>query len=434
MKLSSPKLMAVLLTGLILVALAASPVSVRPQNPKADIKSDPVEAQVDPTSIRVNKRAPIPFKKLDTIDPNTGKQVPPDTIVTFKGKSITAGELNVKMNQLEEQLNLLGATQRRAGTVQLQVTALPAALPKQAQALRAAQIPNSTFRSIDLPTAEQEQRTMIAAPRLNVPDTILNSPVTPLHVTKNWDESLGNPKTFSAFIKGHITLDGAKDLTTIEGEASAGGSMFNHSVDLLRVTSNLRAPRTGPMNAKVAVRIAGISVFNLNENVNASFSKTGSLQKTLDKSVSIHFAIGPIPVSAKVGVQGAAGVSYAVSVAPIRANAQFGPFVHTNVYAQAGVGLFFVEAGARATLTLLNTDGHLKGAISIEGADFKWSDSYCQSVDMLSGKVSFFVTINYLFDSSTYNWDVFSFNGFKANGCLFKEAKTRRSNQQVHSL
>ncbi len=334
MKLSSRKLRTVLLTGLILVALAASPVSVRPQNPQADIKSDPVEGKLDPALIHINKRAPIPFKPFDTVDPNTGKRVSPDTIVTFNGKQVSAGELKSQLDQLERRLNQIGHTLRARGTFQFQAIPVPAALAKQAQALRAAQIPNSTFRSLDLQAAEAEQRAMIAAPRINVPDTILNS-AKPLHFTRNWNESLGNPSVFSAFIKGRITLDGAKDLTTIDGEASAGASMIGNSFDLLRVTSNLRAPRTAPMNAKMAVRIAGVSVFNLDHDVNTSFTKTDSLQKTLDKSVSFHVTLLFIPISVKVGFQGAAGVSYAVAVAPIRAKAQFGPFVHTKVYAQA---------------------------------------------------------------------------------------------------
>src|SRR5436190_423033 len=251
MKLSSRKL--VLMTGLILVALAASPVSVRPQNPQADIKSDPVEGKLDPALIHINKRAPIPFKPFDTVDPNTGKRVSPDTIVTLpNGKSLTAGELKRNLDRLEAEIIQTGHSLRRPDIVPFQVTPVPAALPKQAQALRAAQIANSTFRAFDLQAAEKEQRTMIAAPRINVPETILNLPVKPLHFTRAWNQSLGNPKVFSAFTKGHITLDGGKDLTTLEGEASAGGSILSNNFDLMHVTSNLRAPRSGKMNATIA--------------------------------------------------------------------------------------------------------------------------------------------------------------------------------------
>jgi hypothetical protein len=265
---------------------------------------------------------------------------------------------------------------------------------------------------------------MIGAPRINVPDTVLNS-AKPLHFTRNWNESLGNPSVFSAFIKGRITLDGAKDLTTIDGEANAGASMIGHSFDLLRVDGSLRAPRTGKMNARMAVQIAGVSVFNLDHDVNASFTKTDSLKKTIDKSVTFHISLLAIPVKIKVGFEGSAGVSYAVAVAPIRARAQFGPFVHTKVYAQASVSLVLVEGGARATLTLLDTNGHLKGAISIEGSNYKWSDSYCQDLDMLSGKISVFITFHtFIFGDHTEDFDIFTFKGLKASGCLFNDSRT----------
>lgn len=420
---SSKKLINLVFTSLIVIAFAAAPATLRAQNPEADIKSDPVEGKLEPALIHVNKRPPIPFKPFDTVDPSTGKRVSPDTIVTFNGKKVSAGELKSQLDQLERRLNQIGHTLRGSRTVQFQSIPVPAALPKQAQALRAAQIPNSTFRSLDVQAAEAEQKAMISAPRINVPDTILND-AKPLHFTRNWNESLGNPNVFSAFIKGRITLDGAKDLTTIAGEASAGGSMIGHSFDLLRVSGNLRAPRTGPMNAKMAVRIAGVSVFNLDENVNTSLTKRDFLQKTVDKSVSFHITLFLIPVSIKVGFQGSAGVAYAVALAPIRASAHFAPFVRSKVYAQASVSLFFIEGGARATLTLLNTDGHLTGAISIEGSNYKWTDSYCQNLDMLSGKVTIFVTFNYILDSYTKDFDLFTFSGLKASGCLFNDSKT----------
>ncbi|MCU1264526.1 MAG: hypothetical protein JWM21_844 [Acidobacteria bacterium] len=430
MNLSSQKLIAALLTGLILVALAASPGPVQSQNPTpADITSEPIKAKIDRSLIQINKRPPIQCKEFQLLDPSTGKAFPPGTILHLRtGKTIRADEYGALLKELNQKLCKSGQTLNDPTPIQITTVVPRTSLQKQAQALRAATLPNSMFRPLDLRSVEQDQFRMIATPTHIRPDIVLNYPVVPLHWNKDWSYALGDSSTFSTFIKGNIGLNGSRDLITIDGEVNAGCAMFSNSFGLLRVTTDLNAPRSGTMNARVDVTLAGVTVYNLNQNTTTSWSKTDSLQRTLDKSLSIPFPGGPIPASLKLGIHGSAGVSYGVAVAPIRASAHVAPFVHTNAYAQFGLDLGIFGAGVEGNLTILNTEGNLAGDVSIDsdntGLYYKWNDSYCQSLDMLSGKLSAYVFVDYLIGEHKWNWDIFAWTGFRTNGCAFNDSKT----------
>jgi hypothetical protein len=450
------KFLRILAVGLVPIALSLTATSVHAQNPqarsgglpqaeivapRAEVIAEPVQALITPDLFRVNKRSPIQFKAFDMLDPTTGKPVSRDTLLPElpNGRRLTAGQYYDELNKLEQQLNAMGHSLRTAGEakVELQTTPVPvAALERQARIMKTAHMANTRFEPLDLRAIELEHRSIVADPKLL---TLTLAPTAKtVQWTKNWNKSLGDPNVFSAFINGKIDLNGTKDLTRVDGEATAGGSIFSQSFDLLRVTGNLNAPSTGTINVKVGVSVVGISVYNLNQNVSAAWSKSDSISKTLDKSVKIKFNVGPVPMSAKIGAQGTAGITYAVAVAPVKASAHVGPFVHTKVYAQVGVDIVIAGAGAGADLTLLNTDGNLEGALSIEIDStnrpyFKWTDSYSQSLDMLSGQLYVYAYVYYpCFNpwwkpnicKKEYDWNIFPRQGgFHASGNLFKDAK-----------
>jgi hypothetical protein len=119
--------------------------------------------------------------------------------------------------------------------------------------------------------------------------------------------------------------------------------------------------------------------------------------------------------------------------------------VHTKVYAQVGADIIIGGAGAGANLTLLNTDGSLNGAVSIEqdagrGAYYKWNDSYSQSLNMLNGNVYVYAYI-YVpcwglppWCKKEWDWTIFSWGGFSASGTLFSDTKTLALYPDVRTL
>jgi hypothetical protein len=437
------KLITILSPVLVLVAVVATPTFA--QNPQAQVIVRPVDAQVRSDQIIVKKTTPLQFKAFDILDPTNRKPISRDTMLPElpNGKRLTAGQYYDELNKLERQLNGLGHTLKPANEVkpaplskfELQTTPVPlATLQKQSQALRATHLANTQFRALNLAEAEQTHKQLMV-----INPALLKAIATPttqtVHWVKNWNYNLGNPSVISGYINGKIELNGTNNATSVNGEVDAGGSLFSESFELLRVTGNLNAPRTGTMNVTLGASVLGNSVYNLNQNVTTSWSKSDSISKTLDKSVTIHFSLGPIPMTAKIGAQGTAGISYSVAVAPVKASAYVGPFVHTKAYAQVGVDIVVAGAGAGANLTLLNTDGNLNGAVSIESdsigrAYFKYTDSYSQNLDMLDGNLYVYAWV-YVpcwdippWCKKEYDWNIFSWTGFKSGGVVFSDSKT----------
>jgi len=255
--------------------------------------------------------------------------------------------------------------------------------------------------------------------------------------TRSWNYSLGNPSTFSAHLNGKITLTGDATVQNISGEANAGGSIFNHSKDILRATASVHAPASGvDMTAKLNLNLLGTTVFNLDKHFNATPTKPLLTEsntitpKGIDFSKTIHFSIGPIPISVKVGAQGSVALSYFLSVAPMSVKAQAVPKVRSNVYVQARVDLLLAYAGVNAALTLVNDDLTLGGELAIKfdeprkGPYFAVKYFGLNNFEALKGSVSVFACISVpVFDDPCYDTTLFSFGGFKVNGFLFNVQK-----------
>jgi len=443
MKHLAKTLITILPPVLVLAAVVAAPTFA--QNPQAQIIAPPVEAHVRPDRIKVNRRPAIPFKPFEVADPSTGKPISRDAMLPAlpNGKRLTAGQYYDELNNLERQFNALGYTLKPPKEVkppptekfELQTTPVPlTTLQKQSQTLRSAYLPNMQFRPLNVAQVQQTQKQLLVVNSALL-GAIVVRPTQTVHWVKNWNYSFGDPSVISGYFNGKIQLDGTNNATSVDGEADAGGSLFSQSFDLLRVTGNLNAPKTGTMNVTVAASVLGNSVYNFDQNVTTSWSKSDSVSKTLDKSVTINFSLGPIPMSAKIGAQGTAGISYSVAVAPVKASAYVGPSVHTKAYAQVGVVIGVAGAGAGANLTILNTDGNLNGAISIEvdtasNPYFKYTDSYSQNLDMLDGSLYVYAYV-YVpcwsvppWCKKEYDWNIFSWTGVKASGYLFNDSKT----------
>jgi hypothetical protein len=386
--------------------------------------------------IRVNSRAPIQFKAFAVEDPTNHRPISRDAILTLPdGRKLTAGQYYDELNRLESEFNKIGYTLKEPGDrrTELQVTPVPVAtFQDQAQKFSAGYIDTKMLNS---KTAAQ------VALLGNTPSPALLTSASKSLASNNfswnspvWNYSVGNPSVFAASINGKSSLTGTPTAVTIHGEANASGSIFNQQFDLLNATADLNAPASGAGNVKLGVKVVGISVYNLNQNVITSWSKTDTLQKTLDKSKTINFMLGPIPMNAKIGAAGSAGFTYTVAVAPVKASAQIAPFVHTKVYVQAGANVAIGGAGAGANLTLVNLDGNLNGMLGISAKNNKlyydWSSSYSQNVNMLSGNAYVYVYVytpcwcpsSGWVTKKQWDWNIFSWSGFSKSGTLFNNS------------
>jgi hypothetical protein len=263
------------------------------------------------------------------------------------------------------------------------------------------------------------------------------NPVTKSNVIKSWDLRAGDPHHFSAYLTGKVETTGDKDKAVFHAESEAGGSAFGKSHELLKVSADFTASRLEEHEALLEVKAAGSTVFTLDKKSKEMWSKGERVEKAVDVSATIPlFSIGIIGVNAKVGVQGAIGVDYGVSIGPGIVSAHVTPYEHTAVYVQASVNVLIAEAGAIGKLTLINDDLALEGSVALvpnrtPRGDLAWGVlsklSLHNNMEMLNGDVSAFVKLyfpcwhsilpaicNKQFDIHLFGW-----KGVKATGELF---------------
>jgi hypothetical protein len=264
--------------------------------------------------------------------------------------------------------------------------------------------------------------------------------------TRPWNWEVGKPSTFHAYVNGALTLAGDacrppdmqnlsnnQSLFNASAEAKVGADILGIiSADMLRLTSNASGNEaTGKVTAGMGVFVAGIEILNINKSATGHWGVDDQISRGLDFSTSIPIPVGPFDVDLTIGAKGEAGFQYHLSLSPNDLNIGGGPFVHSSVYVQAGVGIFdVVEFGAGASLTLVNWDMNLAGSVGYGWAfGFIVSDQiYIDSnVNLLSGKVYAFAKVIYpCFDLPPWCWaeydhTLFSWNGYNFNSVLFDE-------------
>ena len=407
--------------------------------PRADIVAPTVEGQLKPSQIVVNRRPEIPFRPFPVVDTKTGKPVSRDTMMPrlLNGRRFTFGQYWDGINNLEEQLNALGWTLRPApgdkpGTPKkMALQQIPTPVAKLQQQGRIAYVPNLQFQPLDVTQAVQKQQALRVIDPGLLKAVGARQPNT-LKEVKNWNLSFGDPGVISVFLNGKVELDGTSTSTSLDAEANAGGSLFSHRFDILQLSGKLSSPQAGPLNINLSASVLGKTVYNVNQNATSTFSKSDSISKTLDESATVQFVLLGIPMSAKVGVQGKAGLTYAVTVAPVKATGSVAPSISSNAYAQVGIDVGVASAGAGGRLTILNLNGNLNGDVAIvadakNNLTYSYDAQYCQNFDTLDGTLFAFARIgdcDFFGLCAEADNTFFSFTGIKSSGCLFSESRT----------
>jgi len=426
-------------TGVAIAAFAAAPALA--QGPP--IQAPTVDVQINPNLVKVNRRQAIAFKPFEARDPRTGAPISPAASITLaNGKQMTVQQYYAELNRLEQQFNAIGYSLRdQQQKIELQQLLIDQpALQRQIQNLRVANPQTATvgapgavkltpqaLQTLSKEHAIEAQKDAQRAQLLGG-IKVLGNPNT-VHTVKSFNYTLGNNSTFAAFANGKLDLTGKSDLTTVYGEANAGGSVLGASKNILRVTGQATAPKTGVMNGKLTFAVLGINVYNLNQNTNASWSKSDTLTRSFDWNTSATFTIGPIPVKVKVGAKGSAGVSYFVSLRPVAAKAQLSPTANATVYAQAGVDILIASAGVGASMTLIDSDLNLGGEVAIlfeGGGAFFFERFYgCVDLNMLKGKVYVYAEIDlpWPLPDKEWQWTLWNWDGFHTSACLFNTTK-----------
>ena len=274
--------------------------------------------------------------------------------------------------------------------------------------------------------------------------------ITKANVLKNWDLRAGDPKHFSAYVFGKAETRGDANSATLHAESTAGGSAFGYNHELLKLTADFTASRLEEHEARIEASVAGNSVYTLAKRSKEMWAKSDRIEKAVDVSATIPlFSLGIISVTAKIGIQGAAGVEYGVSMGPGIVGAHLSPYVRTAVYVQASVNVIIAEAGAIGKLTLLNDTLELTGSLALvpnkSDGILRWGVysklQLHNNMEMLNGEVSAFVKLYFpcwtsiLPSICNKQWDVhlFGWKGFQVQGDIFSQADFTQLDSPVDS-
>ncbi|MBD1823612.1 hypothetical protein H6F51_14075 [Cyanobacteria bacterium FACHB-DQ100] len=456
----------------------ASTLSVSAQTRQLDI--NPNAARINPETVRINRRAPVQFQPFEVRDPETGKPISPDTVLTLPdGKQVKAGEYYAELNRLEQQFSQIGYSFRQPEeSVLLQETVIdqselkrqidsvsgdhrkislerslfkttldpslvlrqPEAIPNlelRPGALQSQLNPKfdlDTLQQPDLGTLRQKQLRSPVFKPIN-PDLIRVIPPAPKGYNKAWNYNLGNPSTFSAYVNGKLQLKGSTNFSNAYAEGNAGGYMFNNQANLIRATASMNSQKSGNSTIDVRLNVLGQSVYNFQDSRNTLLIKSDSFSRSVDRQVAdLRFSLGPIPMRASFGVRGSAGIQYLAIANPaiVSAYAQVSPFVDARAYGQGGADIYVAGAGVGANLVLVRDDLDMRGraylALQNNNPYLMMQLSAYNSLEALSGNAYAYA---YMYvpkfgippwKKKQWNWNIWSWTGFKTDGYLFDES------------
>jgi hypothetical protein len=271
---------------------------------------------------------------------------------------------------------------------------------------------------------------------------------TTINKSENWNWEVGDPNTFEAYVNGTISLTGKAcspslannfenndSKFNVVAEGKAGGTVFGIGGELLRITGNIGGDgKANTVSAGLGVYALGLSVFSLTKQENSQWGIDDHVGKDVDFSVSIPIPVGPFNIEATIGTKGSVGFQYSINLFPTNISISGGPFVHTSVYAQAGLNVVIAEAGVGVQLTLVNWDMTLHGTVGIGWNEhlFIQEHLYADSnLNMLGGSMYIYAKVYYpCLDpwpdicNSEFHTDLWAWEGLQYNSVLFDVQNT----------
>ncbi|MFO0968599.1 MAG: hypothetical protein U0793_23835 [Gemmataceae bacterium] len=396
---------------------------------------------MDPSMVKVHTKPAIAHKPFDMVD-KSGKKVSADTMLDIPGgKKVRAGEYYAKLNDMESKFNKIGYSLRdkKDGKTLLQETKID-----EAELENHSKKVHSLHRPFDpktmKPVRKREEleklhhafvKAHAAAPKKNAADPTpgTTGPAKTTSWKKNWNYTMGNKKLMAGYLSGNLDVRGSKDDVALGASARAGGYLMGREINIVRASGTVVSPVKGPSKGSLHVYLLGQHVINLDKSVNTTWSLSDKKSHGIDVHAEYHFSIGPVPMVARLGARGEAGVRYLFAIRPGAATFQVIPFVTAKVYAECGVDAFLVSAGGGGEITLMKDELRIGAELAVTMDSAKGpmltEHIYAQNtLEMLSGRVYAWARVNYLFGSHEWHYDLWKWKGFHTNGYLFNDYHT----------
>jgi len=344
-----------------------APLPVHPiPNPHPGL--NPIRVSPDYFEI-VRKGQALPHRAFPLKDPNTGggseanaHPIKADTLLHLpNGKSLKASEYYQRINQFEQHINQFGYTLREDGDAKVELGRLIVNHPEFLQKSRETQVSHDLAKIkpiIPVAQLKKDHATQLA----KVPDLLkqLHGHLNPIghpapvaksfQRSKSWSNSWGWSNKVGAFVDTQVKANGNADQTSATAEGNAGGYLFGQQLKIIRGEASAVTPKSGNLTGDVSFYFLGYKIFNKDYNNPAAYFYNSEWTKGLDQSTTIEFALGPIPMSARIGAQGSASLDFRMYILPLHANTDIVPSVQSKVYIQVGVDIVVGGAGGGTIL------------------------------------------------------------------------------------
>ncbi|HZT41550.1 MAG TPA: hypothetical protein VFA07_05155 [Chthonomonadaceae bacterium] len=446
------------------------------------------QAKVDPNLLHWNRREPIPFRPFPRVDPQTGRLIAPGAQITLhNGRRVDARTFYDRLDNLERQFNQLGYS-LRGPEHQIMIGELrPQVNPKtQQREIYTAHLKPSPdldrhYRGLQPALILDELRKRGAKiPEIRLKErkdrnkqsslpgghpagigtssliTWLNNPQMvqqmvaaltkllqsePQHYQwgTNWTGwGVGDPNLFSVQVGANAMVEGGTDSepggkrssTHMHVEGDVQGSVFGNSFEVARAVGDMtstvdtsKSDSSGSLDFDFYV--LGFQLVSEHHS-NAAMALSNGVSEDVSPHVGTTIPVGPIPVTAEIGVNGSVGVNYTLLVAPLTASGETTPYLDTQGYVKAGIGGDFfgfgASVGVKGQLTFLQGDLDFIARASIGdiGPNILHLAACGQDqFHALSGELDLYAEIDYLFGSSEWDCKIAGWDGFDASGTIF---------------
>ncbi|WP_132317857.1 hypothetical protein [Pseudobacteriovorax antillogorgiicola] len=240
---------------------------------------------------------------------------------------------------------------------------------------------------------------------------------TPRYRQTSMSNNFGNSGTFSVQQLANFNTSGNINSVNYSDNFDVNGYVFGGRTSLISKTTRKTSTKTSK-TTRTDVKAMGTTFYVTQNgyvrNYNASVSR--SYRKT-----KLFFVGVPVSVGGRVSGTMGANINYSTNFMSISGG--INPYVNTGGRVDAGINLVFVSAGVRGTLRFINAsvNAGFSAAVNASSRLLTGNLNVSQSHDLLSGKVSVFAKIFYLFGSKTFTHDIFSWNGIRSNSTLINQ-------------
>jgi hypothetical protein len=264
----------------------------------------------------------------------------------------------------------------------------------------------------------------------------LRTELKPLIKERPWPFNWGEGKDFNIFGKANLSVKASKIEATANGTLEVSGKIVGKDVgEILGIIASAESPGSDSLRAGVEVRVIGKKLLNFQKS-GLSIREDNKVSYPVDWATEYRFAIGFVPMRARLGLQGSLGIMHGFAVMPLRLGAYAKPFARSNAYAQVGADIAIGGVGVGGELTLINLDVPLTADVNVEWDDepeIKLALRGTAEVNTLSGRLYAYAYAYYpkpwppWKDKWTGEWDFFKWDGLSWKGNLFEYEATYTS-------